>query len=81
MDDKNRADQLKDMGYELTDNGLVKPTRPQGTQGLGIMETPEGEKESNFETPEQKQIKNIVIALRGIEKELHELNRNLRSRK
>lgn len=34
-----------------------------------------------LETPEQKQTKSIVIALSRIEKELHELNRNLRNRK
>ena len=48
---------------------------------LGLLETPEIDKALGYETPEQKQAKNIVIALRGIEKELHEINRNLRSRK
>ena len=42
-----------------------------------LMETPESEF-MLLETPEVKQLKNIAIALRGIQKELEHLNRSLR---
>ena len=42
-------------------------------------ETPEQNKDiAGMETPEQKQLKNIAIALKGIQKELEHLNRTLR---
>ena len=43
-----------------------------------LYDTPESEKGSSFETPEQKSLKNIAIALRGIEAQLNMLNKNLR---
>lgn len=45
-----------------------------------LYETPESEKGSSFETPEQKSLKNIAIALRGIEAQLVQLNKNLRKK-
>lgn len=45
----------------------------------GNFETPEQNKDiAGMETPETKQLKNIAIALRGIQKELEHLNRSLR---
>lgn len=44
----------------------------------GIIETPETKKLFAVETPEEKQLKNIAIALKGILKELEHLNRTLR---
>lgn len=44
-----------------------------------ILETPENKNGLSFlETPEEKQLKNIAIALKGILKELEHLNRTLR---
>lgn len=44
-----------------------------------LYETPESAGEgSSFETPEQKSLKNIAIALRGIEAQLNMLNKHLR---
>lgn len=45
-----------------------------------LYETPESENGSSFETPEQKSLKNIAIALRGIEAQLEQLNKNLRKK-
>lgn len=46
-----------------------------------LYETPESAgKGSSFETPEQKSLKNIAIALRGIEAQLVQLNKNLRKK-
>lgn len=45
-----------------------------------LYETPESAKGSSFETPEQKSLKNIAIALRGIEAQLEQLNKNLRKK-
>ena len=45
-----------------------------------LYETPESEKGSSFETLEQKSLKNIAIALRGIEAQLEQLNKNLRKK-
>lgn len=45
-----------------------------------LYETPESEKDSSFETPEQKSLKNIAIALRGIEAQLAQLNKSLRKK-
>ena len=44
----------------------------------GILETPEMKKLLTIESPEEKQLKNIAIALKGIQKELEHLNRSLR---
>ena len=44
----------------------------------GIIETPEMKKLLAVESPEEKQLKNIAIALKGILKELEHLNRTLR---
>ena len=44
----------------------------------GIVETPETQKILSFESPEEKQLKNIAIALKGIQKELEHLNRTMR---
>lgn len=44
----------------------------------GIIETPEMKKMLEVESPEEKQLKNIAIALKGILKELEHLNRTLR---
>lgn len=46
-----------------------------------LYETPESAGAgSSFETPEQKSLKNIAIALRGIEAQLVQLNKNLRKK-
>ena len=46
------------------------------------LETPENNKKSldDLETPEQKNLKNIAIALRGIENQLSQLNKSLRKK-
>lgn len=45
-----------------------------------LYETPESTKGSRMETPDQKDLKNIAIALRGIEAQLEQLNKNLRKK-
>ena len=46
-----------------------------------LYETPESaEAGSSFETPEQKSLKNIAIALRGIEAQLVQVNKYLRKK-
>lgn len=46
-----------------------------------LYETPESAGAgSSFETPEQKSLKNIAIALRGIEAQLEQLNKSLRKK-
>lgn len=46
-----------------------------------LYETPENVGAgSSFETPEQKSLKNIAIALRGIEAQLVQLNKSLRKK-
>lgn len=46
----------------------------------GIVETPEMKKLLTIESPVEKQLKNIAIALRGIEAQLNQLNKELRRR-
>ena len=45
-----------------------------------LYETPESAKGSRMEPPGQKDLKNIAIALRGIEAQLEQLNKNLRKK-
>lgn len=45
-----------------------------------LLETPEEATAPALETPEQKDLKNIAIALRGIEAQLMQLNKSLRKK-
>lgn len=54
------------------------PTREELVKLGLILENPEEKITSLIESPEEKQLKNIAIALKGIQKELEHLNRTLR---
>lgn len=54
------------------------PTREELVKLGLILETPEEKMTSLIESPEEKQLKNIAIALKGIQKELEHLNRTMR---
>lgn len=57
-----------------------KPTTEDFKKLKEILENPEekGALSPWIESPEEKQLKNIAIALKGIQKELEHLNRSLR---